>query len=298
MFNFHLILDILLVLCILYLIANPIPLKFVLGSLIHVPQYEPVAKASTANGKIMNFEVDGFRTTIYDNGDPQCDNLVVFVQGGAFLITSINTTYGLLNSLNEALPDSTYDIVVFDYCVRFRYTIQNSVTHVYKVIRHCRLLKPYTRLHGIGMSAGSLICGAMQTCEQNTTLDKKMCVRLPNEHASYSFRCFVSLCGLLSTRFDNTYLDWLFRVYLTRGSAGTQYYSCYDLSPQLPVLIVSSESEFLALQSIRFVASQNCDSLIFPAKDSLPHTFPLFPNIEQTVRIVDRIKSFVLTHNK
>ncbi|UDM55342.1 gp19-like protein [Phenacoccus solenopsis nudivirus] len=287
MFNPFIVLDVLLIFFILYLIVRPIPLKYLLISCTNLPKSEP--KIDEAVGKIEHFYVDKFKATLYSNASGKNNKLLVFVQGGAFLTCDIETTYALMNEFAERL--SEFDVVTFDYGVRFSYTIQNMVQHVYKIIQKCREFRNYTILHGIGMSAGSLIIGAMQTCEYKN-LNDLMRLKDPSDKNNYKFETFTSLCGLLNTTFRNSYLDFLFRNYLLRKTPASVYYTCYDL-PELKKFIISSQSEYLKHQSIEFVAKEKCQYEIYSADFNLTHTFPLFTNINKTQECIENVVKFI-----
>lgn len=115
--------------------------------------------------KIHLFEnaIDG-DITLYE--DDSAKNLIVWFNGGSFHTTDRRTSFGFLNDFINA-SKAKYDIITFDYHIRFKYTVHDSIVNCQQVIAKFLQKKAYKQMHAIGILAGVMLAGAYQTNEIN-----------------------------------------------------------------------------------------------------------------------------------
>lgn len=225
----------------------------------------------------------------------------MYFEPSGFVLCDQRYSYGLLNLLNAELD--TYDIVTFDYPVRFESTVQRAAQFSTRVIHTVRRKHAYTKMFAIGTSAGFLPACALQTYA--TQKDSRETMRLTThceanddryeaQHpAYYKFDALVSLCGLLSPSFSDKTLSRLFTFLIMRRRPGVKHYTCYNLE-SVPKLIVTSESEYLFNQSILFLSyNKSSTSKIYDKSFALPHAFVLLPHIPETRECVTLTARFI-----
>jgi len=235
------------VLMLVYVIFAPNPVKYLFSR--YNPRVDIFVRAdnaehfkSTLIDPIFKKCITNTDSTLYRGEKSTDDSLIVWFQGGGFLRTDRRSTFGTINDLSKTMP--TFDILTFDYPVRFKHTITDALKFTYRVLDKVRInndnFKTYTNIHAIGMSAGILLAGAFQ---QNETYDRaNKNIGIPR--IGIRFHSITSLCGLLSKSFGNFYLDKLFELFIMRGTDGKEYYTCDEL-PKTPKFIVSHTNDLL-----------------------------------------------------
>lgn len=244
---------------------------------------------ATAFGPQMKDSDDG---TLYRGSRSRGTDLVMWFVGGGFLRTDRRSSFGTINELTAILVE--YDIVTFDYPVRFRYTVADALRRSYGVLNAVQRYngKPYRRVHAVGMSAGVMLIGAFV---QNETYDEAN-RQLAVPRSGVLFRSVVSVCGLLSQSFADRYIDAVFAYYIMRGTPGKRYYGCRNL-PKMPKLIVTTAGDFLAFQSREFVDSETGEFHVYPSV-GLRHSFALSPRIPETRDLIERVVRFVIENSR
>lgn len=268
-------------------------------------RYNPRVEIFTASHNVEHFEstvadtvfskyINNTNCSLYRGTMSAGDNLIVWFQGGAFLRTDRRSTFGTINDLSKTMP--TFDIVTFDYPVRFKHTITDALECTYRVIDVVRRtnnnIDAYTNMHAICSSAGVLLAGAFQQNETYDRANKK--IGIPR--SGIPFRSITSFCGLLSKSFGNYYLDKLFRLSIMRGTAGIEYYTCNDL-PKTPKFIVSTVDDYLLFQTIEYIDTEPCTSHIYRSTNLL-HTFALMPHLSETQDLIKKVSSFITVNSK
>lgn len=262
-------------LALVCLVVVPAPLKPLFFD-PHLPsQYYKLA----ANGREIG------RYTVYTGaGSLQKQNLLVWFGGGGFLYSDRKTSYGLLNELSAKLPD--FDILVFDYPVRFSHTVRESLLAVNGVLAEAAVGK-YARYYAGGMSAGVMLMGTFQAKETTPTVADR--IKVPA--TGIKFKAMVGVCGLYRSKFDNRLLNAMFQFYIMRGTPAPELYSCYGLTGT-PKLVISATTEYLYTQTYRFITQEPCESKVY-VNDLLKHSFPLLNNCPEARDSIRRIATFV-----
>lgn len=278
--SFRLVFTLAVILALVSLVLVPAPFKPLLFDTYIPPQYYKLA----ANAK----EYDYY--TVYTGASKFYKrNLLVWFNGGGFLYSDRKTSYGLLNQLSRNLPE--FDVLVFDYPVRFRHTVHEALLAVNNVLSE-RKLGRYDNYYAGGMSAGTLLMGTFQSKETTPAVADK--IKVPA--IGIKFKAMVGVCGLYRSTFDNSLLNAMFRFYIMRGTPAPELYSCYGLT-DTPKLVISATTEYLYSQTYRFVAFEPCDSKVY-TNDLLTHSFPLLNNCPEAQDTVERITAFVKQHSR
>lgn len=267
---------------LILLTMYPVPLKYVIKKYTKGPRYDKNENA---------LEVDEF--TLYQNETvPNKPNaLLICFNGGAFLFSEKKTMYGLLNKISDSVQDYNIDILVFNYPIRFKYTIHDSLVGCNEVIS--KVLKIYNgryqRFYGLGYSAGVILMGAFQRKETVSGVSRSLNIPILGVKLS----AMICINGLYSLDLYNKLINQLFKWYIVRGTALQQYYSAYKLE-DTPKLIIGAEYEFLYAQTHLFLNSEpTSKSLIFNNKE-LTHLFPLYYETSESQQCVSEIASFLI----
>lgn len=253
--------------CFLYTLWKPNVLKKVFNIL---PEYE---YDLNEYGK----ELENY--TLYSRKNNK--KLLVFFNGGAFIYSKRQNSYGFLNELSMLLTE--YDILTFDYPVRFDFTIKQAMLNINDTLKK---FLHYESYYGISESAGSLLLGTFCLKEFDIEYSKK--IEIPQ--IGISFKCFIGITGVYSTDFNNTIINNLFKVYIMRGTSNIKSYSAYNIN--VPRLIISNKTDFLFNQTEEFLQKQPSSYKIFE-NESLPHTFIFSINIKETIESIKLISDFL-----
>lgn len=253
--------------CILYIIWKPNILKKVLNV---IPEYEY---------DLNEYGVELENYTLYHRENNK--KLLVFFNGGAFIYSNRKNTYGLLNELSTLLKE--YDILTFDYPVRFDFTIKETMLNINETLK--KFLN-YESYYGLSESAGSLLLGTFCLKESNLDFSKK--IEIPQ--IGINFKCFIGITGVFSIDFNNRILNNLFKIYIMRNTPNLKLYSAFNLN--IPRLIISNKYDFLFTQTENFLQNQPSSYKIFE-NELLPHTF-IFSNIyKETSESIQLIFNFL-----
>lgn len=247
-----------------------------------------------SSGTVFQKYLQNTDATLYRGVKSVGKNLIVWFNGGAFLRTDRRSSFGVINDLSKLL--STFDIVTFDYPVRFIHTVADALKRVYLVLGALGIGvgdKPtYTNIHAVGTSAGVLLAGAFQQNETYNIANKK--IGIPR--LGVRFSSITSLCGLLTQSFDIYYLDKLFEFFVMRGTAGKEYYTCVNLS-KTPKFVASTIKDYLFSSAIRFLDTEVSTSHIYNSR-KLMHSFPLTPHLPETQDLLKRITIFIIQNSQ
>lgn len=259
--------SIVILICVVYILWKP---NFVKYAFKWVPNtlYDLAENAKEIN----NY-------TLYSR--PNNKKLIVFFNGGAFIYSVRQNSYGLLNALSKKLPE--YDILVFDYPVRFNYTVQETLQNINETLKN---FMQYESYYGIGESAGTLLLGTF--CSKEADIEYANRIKVPQ--IGIKFSCYVGITGVYCTRFTNQIVNNLFQFYIIRGSTNGNLYSAYNLN--IPKLIISNKTDFLYHQTNDFLQKQPSKSRIFE-NQNLPHTFIFNMHFTETSECINLISEFI-----
>lgn len=274
-FVFKLVFTLAVILALVSLVLVPAPFKPLLFDTYIPSQYYKLA----ANAKEYSYY------TVYTGANElHKRNLLVWFNGGGFLYSDRKTTYGILNELSASMPD--FDVLVFDYPVRFRHTVRDAMLAVNKVLSE-KTVGRYDNYYASGMSAGTLLMGTFQSKETTPAVADK--IKVPA--IGIKFKAMVGVCGLYRSTFDSSLLNAMFQFYIMRGTPAAELYSCYGLT-DTPKLVISATTEYLYSQTYRFVTLEPCESKVYN-NDLLTHSFPLLNNCPEAQDTVKRITAFI-----
>lgn len=209
-------------------------------------------------------------------------NLTIIFHGGAFLFSDFKNAYGFSNSLYEHLK--TFDILIFQYPVRFDFTIEQAMIAINDILKN--FINRYDNYTAIGVSAGVLLMGTFLQKEMNKDVAQKICV----PQIGLNISKFVAINGVFDTNFNNSVLNKLFSFYIMRGTSSIKNYSCYNLS--VPKLIISNTYDFLYEQTKNYIKTEQCSLKIFQNKN-LDHRFIFYQNLNETNIAIKSISSFL-----
>jgi hypothetical protein len=275
-----------LLIILAYYVINPSPLKLIVLKTFAEANYTP-----NQNAEILNLY------TIYKSPKPPTPsnninylhrdtsnkNLIVMFVGGAFLFGDCRNVLGIGNYLNDLFKER-YDIVTFDYPVRFKYTLKDTMLHINKVLINFIM---YENIHVVSISAGTLLAGAFYRKEQDINVSRRM--QIPQ--IGIRFKSFIGLSGLYETTFNSDVLTSLFRFYIMRGTPGIEHYTCFGID--LPKLIITATSDFLFAQSVKFIQNEsNVEHEIYRNKH-LPHAFMQLMNLDESQKSMTQIYNFI-----
>lgn len=276
----RLVFTLVLLLALVSIVLIPAPLKPLLFDTYIPPQHYKLAE---------NAKEYGYYTVYKGANELHKRNLLVWFNGGGFLYSDRKTAYGLLNELSRNLPE--FDVLVFDYPVRFRHTVHAAMLAVNKALSETTVGR-YDNYYAGGMSSGALLMGTFQSKETTPGVADK--IKVPA--IGIKFRAMVGVCGLYRSTFDNRLLNTMFRFYIMRGTPAPDLYSCYGLT-DTPKLVIGATTEYLYSQTYRFLTLEPCESKVY-TNDLLTHSFALLNNCPEAQDTVKRITAFVKKHSR
>ncbi|KAI5630645.1 OrNVorf47-like-2 [Venturia canescens] len=218
--------------------------------------------------------------TLYSR--PNNKKLLVWFQGGAFLLNNRKTSYGILNALNDALIE--FDVLVFDYPLRFSHSVHDAMLATNKILEQ---FYAYDEYYAAGFSVGALLMGAFMQKELNKEIARKVDVPV----IGIQFKAIISLCGVYSMKFDCLLLNLISRLYIMRGTPNPHLYSYHGLL-SVPLLVISATSEFLYTETYKFTKSTACELKVFRGA-LLPHEFPLMLEFPETKESIESVIEFL-----
>lgn len=270
LFILNFLLSVFVLLCFIYVIYRPNVLKFCLTRILPTFEYKLPNEAT---------EIDNY--TIYHSTKNEKKRLLVWFNGGAFLFSQRKCAYGILNTLFEKLND--YDLLVFDYPVRFDYTLHDTMMSINKTLS--KFLN-YNEYVAVGMSAGTLLMGTFISKEQSSEIAEQIAV----PQIGLKFQAFIGLNGVYNTKYNSVLLTELFSFYILRNIKTPKNYTCYNL--KIPKLIINCTNDFLYDQTRSFLLSEHAEFKLYD-NPQLTHLFPLFQNLPEAKDVIERIVSFV-----
>lgn len=272
MFGFISFVISLIVICILvWLILKPIPLKL-LAQRVY-PNNDYVANRNA---------VISSRYTLYSNDGSEHKNLIIVFIGGALLTCNVESSYGLCNYLNNLLGNE-YDILTFNYPVRFKSTLHKTMLSINSVLSD---FLHYENVHALGISFGAMIAGAFQHKESVLSVSKLMNV----PQIGIEFKSLSVVSGLFDMNFNTRLLTRLFKFYIVDDTPSAINYTCYGL--KIPKLILNARGDFLLSQTVRFIRTEVCESYIYEST-TLPHPFVQYLNLPEARDAITRITKFI-----
>lgn len=337
---FSFCLTVILIFLIIWLALRPTPIKHFLGSLEKQIKHNPDPQSTQVTDRYTIYrpsQVNDQRhkrsipvtnsrpiTTTATEQPPNNRPLIVVFIGGALVTCEPRNIYGFCNDLFREL-DGQFEIVVFRYPVRFRYSLHEIMSHINDTLRN---FVHYNHVHAIGISIGALLAGAFH----NKEVDRKVADEMKLPQIGMRFESFIGVCGVYECRFDASLINRLFRFYILRNTPGMEHYTCFRMTT-IPVLIISSTSDFLLEQTRRFIAAagvyqrQNYQGTVAKTpppvlpdsngnydggdetnttsqyqpqlyyhifvSPNLPHNFIHFPNLPATKTTLQKVKSFL-----
>ena len=221
---------------------------------------------------------------LYSN-TPTPKNLVVFFNGGAFCYSDKASSFGMLNQLSVNLG-SDYDILTFDYPVRFNHTLKETLCAINTTLSQFQ--SKYENFYALSLSAGCLLAGTFIKKETDAALAEK--IQVPQ--IKLTFKAFIGINGIYNTELDNDIANALFSGYITRGSPNVNLYSAYNLT--IPKMVVDVTDQFLFVQGKKFLTSETVEErVVYTDADGLGHSFILYPNIIKTKETLEKISNFI-----
>lgn len=299
------IFSLLIIILLLIFILIPAPIKFILNRFTVDSDYDLLKVAKKRDNytlySLTNDDDDNNRSTLLQTRNNNNDiissssslsetirnvkkrRLLVWFHGGAFIFSDRRMAYGLLNNLFEKISKDT-DILVFDYPVRFRHTLRDSLLSINKTLG--QFVGLYDEFYSGSISAGTLLMGAFQNKESSPEIAARMKVPI----IGVQFKAMIGVCGVYDTRFDSRLLNVLFDFYIMRGTPAPETYTCYNAN--VPFLVIGSTGDYLFMQTHRFINTHPCDYHIFN-DDNLTHVFPLLQNIRESREVIEKVVDFL-----
>lgn len=266
-----LIISLIIICLFIYIIIIPIPLTYIVKIFQKRVEYQPNDFAKITPDY-----------TLYSHNNSQQKNLIVVFVGGAFVASNVSTVYGITNSLNDYFKEK-YDILIFSYPVRFKYTLNDTLLHANKILSK---FIHYENIHILAISAGALLAGVF--CKKEA--DKTTSVEIGIPQIGIKFKSFIGICGVYDYRFKSDLITQLFKIYILKKIKKISYYTCYGIN--LPKLIISSKYDFLIQQTVDYIQKE-------PTKDYkiyetyLPHSFVQLINLSDSINALQRICTFI-----
>lgn len=271
---FGIILGLMVIVLGVMLLLRPIIVKPILRKLMRSDEYDPLPSAKEYPNYTLYSTAAG--------GELKSRDLVVVFMGGAFLIQSPRSYYGLTNRLYTALS-KTHDVLLLCYPVRFSYTIKQSMLAINETLSNVAV--PYKACHFIGFSAGALLAGTFARKERNQQISRS--IEVPQ--IGLRVDSLVSVCGLLYSSLRNDLLDALLGYYVFWKTPSQKSYHAQAMN--VPVLVVSSVKDLLYNQTLSYVQSEPCESKIFNA--TLSHVFAQNISTPESTETVKLIVAFI-----
>lgn len=269
---FSILVSILILSVLVLIVLFPEPIKPLISALVPNIEYQ-----QNDNAKLIG------KTTLYSNPTSNHDKLIVVFIGGCGLFSNRNNFYGMTNVMNE-LMGSNYDILLFEYPVRFKNTILETMLAINKILVD---YIHYTTIHAVGVSFGSLLAGAF--CQKEAFISKALAMKVPQ--IGMRFASLSAVSGVLDCSFSAQLMTSLFNFYIMRNTPGILNYTCYGL--QIPRLVISATTDFLVAQTTRFIQNEVGQYKIYNSKN-LPHAFIQYINLEEAIDAIGRIRDFIL----
>lgn len=268
---FSILISLIVLAIIIWYVLYPEPIKYVLLARQPGPKYEANANATkTAT------------STLYSSPESKHETLVVIFIGGGALFSDMSSCYGFANQLNENLGPE-YDILVFQYPVRFKHTVLDAMLATNKILMN---YIHYKTVHAVGISFGSILAGAFY--QKETALLKSTAMKVPQ--IGMKFSTLSMLSGLVECEFNVDLLTKLFKFYIMRGTPGLKYYTCYGLP--IPKFLASANTDFLISQTAKFIQQEHCEYKIYQSK-TLTHAFCQYMNLDEALDVNKRVSDFI-----
>ena len=270
---------------LIFTAIRPIIVKPIIYSLTYIGDYVPSSFATVKE----DYAIYRRRSPIDDDDAVVMNDtdLIVVVIGGAFLFKNIKSYYGFANSLFDLTRKSKkkYDLLVVRYPIRFKNTLHEAMLSINRTLAEVKAIR-YHACHMIGFSAGALLTGTFIKKENNASIAKQIDV----PRLGIRVDSFVSVCGLLYHRFENSLLNWLFDRYVYSGTPQIKLYSCQNLNAT-STLVISSKSDILYDQTLKFIQQEPCENKIYPEKIS--HSFVQMIHLPQSEDAIKNIMKFI-----
>lgn len=279
------IVTLLLLICLIWLILRPSPLKFIMKCMQPPAIYDPDPKYAEEKSK---YTIYTEATAAAADGKAikpkqQATGLIVVFVGGAMLTSNRKGVYGALNYIYSKQEMRNYDLLVFSYPVRFKYTLHDTMLAINEVLKD---FVNYERIHAIGFSIGTLLAGAFYHKEQNKSMAEAM--KIPQ--IGMQFTSFIGVCGMYESKFAADVLTKIFRFYILKNTPASIYYTCYGMT--IPRFIISSTSDFLFSQTSKYIQEQSVKYKVYNSK-TLPHSFPQYINFTEARDSLDKMMEFI-----
>lgn len=270
------VLSIIAIALLIWTLIVPTPLKLIIRYI-----YPDIKYVANKNAVVRP------QYTLYSNKDSLHNKLIVVFIGGALLHSEVANSYGICNVLNEKLKNE-YDIVTFNYPVRFKNTLHETMLAINKKLVN---FLHYETVHAIGISFGALLTGAFYHKENSLHVSRRMNV----PQIGMQFKSFIGISGLFEPAFNVELLTNLFKFYFMRNTPAISNYTCYNM--QIPKLIINAKSDFLLAQTAKLIESGPCEYHIYDSV-KLPHRFVQFINLVESQDALQRIITFISTVDK
>lgn len=267
------IISLLVIGLLIWMVFYPEPFKYLLTVMYPSPDYDANDNAIISKS-----------TTLYTSPNSKHDKLVILFIGGAGLYSTMSNNYGFTNKLNEFLG-TDYDVLVFEYPVRFKYTVLDTMLSINKILAD---YINYETVHAIGISFGALLAGAFYQKEMTKTKATNM--QIPQ--IGIKFASLSLLSGVLECKFNVDVFTALFNFYIMRATPGLMYYTCYGIP--IPKFIVSANTDFLVSQTSKFIQSEQCQYKIYQSH-TLPHAFCQYTNLDEAIETIQSVRDFIVS---
>lgn len=280
---FKILFTVILIVAVIVFTIIPAPVKFIISRLLRPTDY-PLDTSAREFGKVTLYSDRKYDTAIVST---PMRRLLVWFHGGAFMFSNRRNSYGLLNRLYARIK-SEYDIVVFDYPVRFSNTIHDTMLSINRTLS--QFIGKYDEFYCGGLSAGTLLMGAFMKKEADPHVASAIQVPV----IGMKFYGAIGVCGLYDTQFDSSLLNSAFDFYIMRNTPKPHLYSCYNSG--VPFLVLGAVADYLYPHTHRFVLTEPSEYFIYN-NPNLPHTFPLLNNLVESKDCVRRISEFLMKKN-
>ncbi|KAG8362513.1 GbNV_gp19-like [Fopius arisanus] len=251
------------------LVINPQPLIPFLAKYLNLPEWDPSPEAVVKE----NY-------TLYASDGKQ--KMIAVFTSDLFVLNDLKTTYGFTNELYSRVKDD-FDVVVLKYPLRMKSSLRDSIVHFGETL--CKDFLHYRYWHAISFSTATLLTGTFMHKERDATFSRQ--IEVPQ--VGIKFSSFVGICGVYNTQYNNGIIDALFKFYILKNSTRGHLYSCYD--PQVPTLLLSSQSDLFISQTRQFVAAHSCRIEMYPR--DLPHLFMKLIDQKESQNGMNKIVEFI-----
>lgn len=210
---------------------------------------------------------------------------VVFLGGGGFYCNPKHS-YGFLNRLHDAIGER-FDLLTFIYPTRFNHTVRDSMLAINGILARYKSL--YGSTHAVGISFGALLAGTFHQKE----LSERKAQTLQVPQIGLRFASFSAIGGFFEVDLRSSLLTALFRWAIMRGTPAIEQYGCFGLPETLPKLAFSSRGDFLLAHTLKFAASETCQSKVFESS-GLTHSYFQYPNLPEARETIALLAQFLL----